>query len=54
MREGEMRQIAGLIGAAVRSDPQTTAGATRLADSADEVGDLVRRFPAYDRQEVMA
>nr|WP_221375846.1 serine hydroxymethyltransferase [Actinoplanes polyasparticus] len=54
MREGEMRQIAGLIGAAVRSDPDTTAGAARLADAADEVAGLVRRFPAYGRQEVMA
>jgi glycine hydroxymethyltransferase len=54
MREGEMRQIAALIGAAVRSDPTTTAGATRLADVADEVADLVHRFPAYGRQEVMA
>jgi glycine hydroxymethyltransferase len=54
MREGEMRQIAGLIAAAVRSDPGTTGGASRLADAADEVSDLVRRFPAYPRQEVMA
>jgi glycine hydroxymethyltransferase len=54
MREGEMRQIAGLIGVAVRSDPDTTAGASRLADAADEVAGLVRRFPAYGRQEVMA
>jgi glycine hydroxymethyltransferase len=54
MREGEMRQIAGLIGAAVRSDPETRGGASRLADAADEVADLVRRFPAYDRQEVLA
>jgi glycine hydroxymethyltransferase len=53
MREGEMRQIAGLIGAAVRSDPDTTAGASRLADVADEVLDLVRRFPAYAPQEVL-
>jgi glycine hydroxymethyltransferase len=54
MREGEMRQIAGLIAAAVRSDPGTTGGASRLADAADEVSNLVRRFPAYPRQEVMA
>jgi glycine hydroxymethyltransferase len=49
-----MRQIAGLIGAAVRCDPGTTAGASRLADVADEVLALVGRFPAYARQEVMA
>ncbi len=54
MREGEMRQIAGLIGAAVRSDPATTAGRSRLADVAGEVLDLVRRFPAYAQEEVMA
>jgi glycine hydroxymethyltransferase len=54
MREGEMRQIAGLIAAAVRSDPGTAGGASRLADAADEVSNLVRRFPAYPRQEVMA
>jgi glycine hydroxymethyltransferase len=54
MREGEMRQVAGLIAAAVRSDPGTTGGASRLADAADEVSNLVRRFPAYPRQEVMA
>ncbi|WP_433297351.1 serine hydroxymethyltransferase [Actinoplanes sp. CA-030573] len=54
MREGEMRRIAGLIGAAVRSDPSTADGARRLAGAADEVHDLVRRFPAYARQEVMA
>ncbi|MGX6605719.1 serine hydroxymethyltransferase [Micromonosporaceae bacterium Da 78-11] len=55
MREAEMRQIAGLIGAAVRCDPDTAAGASRLHDAADEVADLVRRFPAYaQQQEVMA
>ncbi|MBL7255142.1 serine hydroxymethyltransferase [Paractinoplanes lichenicola] len=54
MREGEMRQIAALIGVAVRSDPDTAGGASRLADAADEVAALVRRFPAYGRQEVMA
>ena len=52
--EAEMRQIAGLIGAAVRSDPDTAAGASRLADVSDEVLSLVRRFPAYARREVMA
>jgi glycine hydroxymethyltransferase len=54
MREGEMRQIARLIGAAVGSDPQTPAGASRLAEAAHEVSDLVGRFPAYGRQEVLA
>ncbi|MEU4241941.1 serine hydroxymethyltransferase [Actinoplanes sp. NPDC026619] len=54
MREAEMRRVAELIGAAVRSDPETAAGAGRLADVADEVLELVQRFPAYARQEVMA
>jgi glycine hydroxymethyltransferase len=54
MREGEMRQIAGLIGTAVRSDPDKAAGASRLADAADEVSALIRQFPAYARQEVLA
>jgi glycine hydroxymethyltransferase len=54
MREGEMRQIAGLIGVAVRSDPESAAGAARLARVADEVSSLVGRFPAYAQTEVMA
>lgn len=54
MREGEMRQIAGLIGAAVRCDPGTTAGAARLAEVATEAADLARRYPAYRHAEVMA
>ncbi|MCU7724612.1 serine hydroxymethyltransferase [Actinoplanes sp. KI2] len=54
MREDEMRLVGRLIGAAVRSDPDTSAGATRLADVADEVAALTERFPAYARQEVMA
>jgi len=54
MREGEMRLIGRLIGAALRSDPDTSAGSSRLADVADEVVALTGRFPAYARQEVMA
>ncbi|NMO56025.1 serine hydroxymethyltransferase [Actinoplanes sp. TBRC 11911] len=54
MREGEMRQIAGMIGVAVRCDPQTTVGAARLAQVADEAADLARRYPAYGHAEVMA
>ena len=54
MREGEMRQIAGLIGVAVRSDPGSAGGAARLADVADEVSSLVGCFPAYAQQEVLA
>jgi glycine hydroxymethyltransferase len=56
MREGEMREIAGLIGVAVRSDPATAGGASSLDEVADEVSALVRRFPFYVErgQEVLA
>jgi glycine hydroxymethyltransferase len=54
MREPEMRRIAGLIAAAVRADPQTSGGGSRLADVRDEVTALVRRFPAYGRSEAFA
>jgi glycine hydroxymethyltransferase len=54
MREGEMRQIAGLIAAAVRADPASGKGSARLADVAVEVSALVGRFPAYALQEVPA
>src|SRR3954454_12724981 len=47
MREGEMRDIAGLIADAVRTDPETTAGAARLRDLADQASALAARFPAY-------
>lgn len=45
----QMRQIARLIGTAVRSDPDTAAGAAALAEVADEVSALVTQFPAYPR-----
>ncbi|MBB2946284.1 glycine hydroxymethyltransferase [Actinoplanes lutulentus] len=54
MGEDEMRRIAGLIGAAVRSDPATAGGASRLDEVGTEVSELVRRFPVYAQQEVMA
>jgi glycine hydroxymethyltransferase len=54
MREGEMRQIAGLIATAVRADPASGKGSARLADVAVEVSALVGRFPAYALQEVPA
>jgi glycine hydroxymethyltransferase len=54
MREGEMRQIAGLIAVAVRADPASVGGATQLREVADEVAELVRAFPAYDRAGVPA
>jgi glycine hydroxymethyltransferase len=52
MREGEMRQIAGLIAAAVHADPASSTGSARLADVAVEVSSLVGRFPAYALQDV--
>jgi len=47
MREPEMAEIAALIAAAVRADPQTDAGKVTLGDVSERVGALVERFPAY-------
>ncbi|MFC0530894.1 serine hydroxymethyltransferase [Phytohabitans kaempferiae] len=47
MREAEMRQIAGLIAKAVRTDP--AAGGSALDEVRAEVTELVRAFPAYAR-----
>ncbi|GIE83939.1 serine hydroxymethyltransferase [Actinoplanes regularis] len=54
MREAEMRRIAELIGVAVRCDPETAAGVSGLAAVGEEVTGLVRRFPFYKQQEVLA
>jgi glycine hydroxymethyltransferase len=54
MREGEMRTIAAMIAAAVRADPGTEAGGRTLGDLAQRTRDLVREFPAYERQEIFA
>jgi glycine hydroxymethyltransferase len=54
MGESEMRTIAGLIGAAVRADPQTEGGARALRELAEQSRSLADRFPAYDRQEIFA
>jgi glycine hydroxymethyltransferase len=54
MREGEMRQIAGLIGAAVRADPSGESGARTLRDLAEQAHELARTFPAYRREEALA
>jgi glycine hydroxymethyltransferase len=54
MGEGEMRQIAGLIAAAVRADPDSVGGAAALRDTAGEVSALVRSFPAYAQVGVPA
>ncbi|MFD0822707.1 serine hydroxymethyltransferase, partial [Micromonospora zhanjiangensis] len=44
MREGQMRQIAGLIADAVRTDPAAAGGADRLARIAGAVAELAREF----------
>ncbi|GAA4592454.1 glycine hydroxymethyltransferase [Actinoplanes octamycinicus] len=54
MGEAEMRRVAELIGVAVRCDPETAGGVSRLAAVREEVTCLVRRFPFYVDQEVMA
>jgi glycine hydroxymethyltransferase len=54
MREAEMRRVAELIGVAVRCDPETAGGVSRLAAVGEEVTDLMRRFPFYQQQEVLA
>src|SRR5258705_8200139 len=36
MREGQMRQVAGLIARAVAADPEKEAGRTALADRSEE------------------
>ena len=47
MREPELRQAAALIASAIRADPSTPGGKAALADVAEEVSDLVGRYPAY-------
>jgi glycine hydroxymethyltransferase len=42
-----MREIAGLIAAAVRADPATNSGTSRLRDLAAESSALAARFPVY-------
>ncbi|MDG4828789.1 serine hydroxymethyltransferase [Solwaraspora sp. WMMD1047] len=49
MREGELRQVAGLIARAVRTDPAAPGGTDTLARIAQEVTELVADFPAYPR-----
>ncbi|GIF10624.1 serine hydroxymethyltransferase [Actinoplanes teichomyceticus] len=54
MGDAEMRRIAELIGVAVRCDPESAAGLSRLTGVGEEVVGLVRRFPFYSQQEVLA
>jgi glycine hydroxymethyltransferase len=49
MREGQMRQVAGLIARAVAADPEKEAGRAALADLGEEVAGMVAEFPAYPR-----
>ncbi|GIJ78155.1 glycine hydroxymethyltransferase [Micromonospora phaseoli] len=49
MGEPQMRQIAELIGRAVRTDPAAPGGTDALARIAADVAELVAAFPAYPR-----
>jgi glycine hydroxymethyltransferase len=49
MREGEMTTVAGLIARAEQAEPDTDSGRAVLAEVAEEVADLVAKFPAYPR-----
>jgi glycine hydroxymethyltransferase len=41
--------VADLVSRAVAAKPDTDAGRDALADIAEEVADLVAKFPAYPR-----
>jgi glycine hydroxymethyltransferase len=47
MGAGEMKEVASLIGRAVRADIGTDAGRAEAAAVAEEVSALVAKFPAY-------
>ena len=47
MGTSEMREIASLIGRAVKADSGTDSGRSELADVSDGVQNLVAKFPAY-------
>jgi glycine hydroxymethyltransferase len=47
MTEPEMREIASLIGRAVRTDLDSPTGRTDIADIAEAVTTLVSKYPAY-------
>ncbi len=49
MGEAQMRQIAALIGRAVRTDPAEPGGADELARVAADVAELAAEFSAYPR-----
>jgi glycine hydroxymethyltransferase len=54
MGESDMKEIASLIGRAVRADRETDAGRATLADVSATVEALVSRYPAYPRPEIAA
>jgi glycine hydroxymethyltransferase len=47
MGQPEMKEVASLIGRAVRADVETDAGRAESAQVAEAVSALVARFPAY-------
>ncbi|MGQ0483676.1 MAG: serine hydroxymethyltransferase [Pseudonocardia sp.] len=49
MREPEMAEVGQLVARAVKADHEGDAGRAELADIAEQVGELVSRFPAYRR-----
>ena len=47
MGTGEMKEVASLIGRAVKADIETDSGRAEAAAVAEEVSALVAKFPAY-------
>jgi glycine hydroxymethyltransferase len=47
MGQVEMKEVASLIGRAVRADLDTDAGQAEIAQIADSVSALVSKYPAY-------
>ncbi len=47
MGTGQMKEVASLIGRAIKADIETDAGRTETAAVAEEVSALVAKFPAY-------
>jgi glycine hydroxymethyltransferase len=47
MGQSDMKEVASLIGRAVRADLETDAGKSEIAQVADSVSSLVAKYPAY-------
>jgi glycine hydroxymethyltransferase len=47
MGTSEMKEVASLIGRAIKADVETDSGRAEAAAVAEEVGTLVAKFPAY-------